>query len=548
MSRMKHLLAALSLAMAFAAPAAAEPAASAASMDAALADVRTMVETAPDELGLVVAVTDRERLRLVATHGYADIERRVPVTPETRFAIGSISISFTAITLMQLADEGRFDPDAPIARYLPDFHPRTTFPAITGHALFTHTAGLPNYMTDVASMRYLIAALNAFEPRYAPGANFWYSNSGYQLLGYAVERIEHRPFPLVLQQRVLDRLGMTATAPQMDDRLRGTMAESYTRTPDGAYVRAPWFDYLAADGAIVSTAADMSAYGRMLLARGDTPKGRLISARAFDRFAKPALDDYGYGIDVQEGGRVLAHGGSIAGFQAYLAAYPADGFAVVFLGNGPADKPLRDRILARLSQAAGGQAKPAAAAVAKPNVDVAGFAGRFVDPKGGALVFAANATGGLSLEEGGKALPLTRLGENSWGLYLTTRGPRAFTFFRDAAQVVTDVVEGASDYAKPGGAGKIAATPAAYLPLVGRYRMHGEEGPDMRILARDGRLLLAYIGYGGDPMVLEEAGPGRFRPTMPAHSPEWISFDTIIDGQAQRMKLTGVSLYRIDLP
>jgi len=543
---MKYLL--FAIAFVLAAPVVAQTPKSAASMDAALADVRTMVETAPGELGLVVAVTDRERLRMVATHGYADIERRVPVTPDTRFAIGSISKSFTAITLMQLADEGRFDPDAPIARYLPDFHPRTTFPAITGHALLTHTAGLPNYMTDVASMRYLIAALNEFEPRYAPGANFWYSNSGYQLLGYAVERIEHRPFPLVLQQRVLDRLGMTATAPQLDDRLRGTMAESYTRTPDGAYVRAPWFDYLAADGAIVSTAADMSAYGRMLLARGNTPKGRLISARAFDRFAKPALDDYGYGIDVKEGGRVLAHGGSIAGFQAYLAAYPADGYAVVFLGNGPADKALRDRILARLSQAAGGAAKPPADVAAKPSVNVAGFAGRFVDSKGGALVFAANASGGLSLEEGGKALPLTRLGEDSWGLYLTPKGPRAFTFFRDAAQAVTDVVEGASDYAKPGAATKLAATPAAYLPLVGRYRMHGEEGPDMRILARDGRLLLAYIGYGGDPMILEEAGPGRFRPTMPAHSPEWVSFDTVIDGQAQRMKLTGVSLYRIDLP
>lgn len=543
---MKYLL--FALAFVLAAPAVAEPGTSTASMDAALADVRSMVERAPGELGLVVAVTDRERLRMVATHGYADIERRVPVTPETRFAIGSISKSFTAIMLMQLADEGRFDPDAPISRYLPDFHPRTTFPAITGHALLTHTAGLPNYMTDVASMRYLIAALNAFEPRYAPGANFWYSNAGYQLLGYAVERVEHRPFPLVLQQRVLDRLGMTATAPQLDDRLRGTMAESYTRTPDGAYVRAPWFDYLAADGAIVSTAADMSAYGRMLLARGDTPKGRLISARAFDRFAKPALDDYGYGIDVKEGGRMLAHGGSIAGFQAYLAAYPADGFAVVFLGNGPADTALRDRILARLSQGAGNPAKAPEAAAAKPGSDVASLAGRFVSPKGEALVFAANASGGLSLEEGGKALPLTRLGEDSWGLYLTPKGPRAFTFFRDAAQAVTDVVEGASAYAKPGGAAKLAATPAAYLPFVGRYRMHGEEGPDMRILARDGRLLLAYIGYGGDPMVLEEAGPGRFRPTMPAHSPEWISFDTIIDGQAQRMKLTGVSLYRIDLP
>ncbi|MBY8823834.1 serine hydrolase domain-containing protein [Sphingomonas colocasiae] len=543
MPRLKSLLAALLLALGFAftTPAAAQ--AETPAMRAALADVRAMVESAPGDTGLVVAVTSRERLLMVATHGYADIARRQPVTAETRFAIGSISKSFNAIVMMQLADEGRFDPDAPIARYLPDFHPRSRFPAITGHALLTHTAGLPNYLTHVASMRFLIAALDDFEPRYAPGAHFWYSNSGYQLLGYAAEKIDQRPFPLILQQRVFDRLGMTASAPQIDGRLRGQIATSYDRTPQGGFVEAPWFDYLASDGAIVSNAADMSAYARMLLARGDTPSGRLISARAFDRFVTPARDNYGYGVDVQDGGRVIAHGGAIAGFRAYLSAHLADGFGVVLLANGPLDRALRDRIIARLVQASGGKPAPAAAPPAL-RTEAADFVGQFSGPKGEVLRFATDAKGGLMLSEGGAALPLTRLGDQSWGLYVTPRGPRAFTFFRDDKGVVTDIVEGATGYVAKGAARPVEA-PAAYHALVGHYRMHGEEGPDLHILVRNGRLMMAYADGDATPL---EADGARFRMASPAHAPEWLAFDTMIDGQAQRLLLTGVPAYRVDLP
>lgn len=544
MSVMKSLLAALSLALGllFVAPIAGAQTETAA-MRAALADVRAMVEAAPGNTGLAVAVTSRDRMLMATTHGYADIARRQPVTAETRFAIGSISKSFNAIVMMQLADEGRFDPEAPIARYLPDFHPRSRFPAITGHALMTHTAGLPNYLTHVASMRFVIAALNEFEPRYAPGAHFWYSNSGYQLLGYAAEKIDQRPYPLILQQRVFDRLGMAASAPQIDGRLRGHIATSYERTPDGGFVEAPWFDYLASDGAIVSTVGDMSAYARMLLARGDTPSGRLISARAFDRFATPVSDDYGYGVDVQDGGRIIAHGGSIAGFRAYLSAHLADGFAVVFLANGPLDGALRDRIIARLVRASGGTPKPADAAP-KPRIDAAGFAGRFVGPKGEKLSFAPDARGGLTLSEGGAALPLARLGGQSWGLHVTPRGPRAFTFFRDDKGAVTDVVEGVTAYVSERTKAP-AEAPAAYRPLVGHYRMHGEEGPDVRILVRNGQLMMAYAD--GDATPLDPDGE-RFRMASPAHAPEWLAFDTLIDGQAQRLLLTGVPAYRIDLP
>jgi CubicO group peptidase (beta-lactamase class C family) len=536
---MKRLLSALLLAWAPCAAMAGGP-----SIPAdALAQVRAQVEAVDGELGLAVAVTDRERTLLVATHGFADIASRRPVTPGTRFAIGSISKSFTALALLQMADEGRFDPEAPVAKYLRDFRPRSAFPPITGRSLLSHTSGLPNYLAPYASMRFLIAALGDAETRYAPGEHFWYSNTGYQLLGYVAEAIEGRPFPLILQRRVLDRLGMPATAPQIDDRLRGRIAASYVRSPDGRLVEAPWFDYLSADGAVVSNAEDMAVYARMLLARGDTPRGRLVSGAAFERFATAGLDDYGFGIDVKQGGRVLAHSGSIAGFQAWLMANLDEGFAVVILGNGPLGATLRDHIVARLSRAP--VPPPAAAVTAWP--DATRFAGRFQAGDGRELEFRAYGVDGLLLADAGAVVPLARLGKEAWGLFLSPHGPRAFIFFRDATGAVSDVSEGAQSYRPPGAPRSAAALGADYQPLVGRYAAHGEEGPDLRVFTRNGELMMGYAD-GGPATPLAQSGPGRFRFADPAWAPEWLAFDTPIDGQAQRMVFSGVPLYRIDLP
>ncbi len=512
--------------------------------EAALADVRAMVESAPEEWGLSVTVTDRERTRMVVLHGYADIDRRIPVTEQTRFAIGSISKSFAAMVLMQMADEGRFDPAAPIARYLPEFHPKSAYAPITGQSLLTHSSGLPNYLANVASMRAVIAALNDVEPAYAPGAHFWYSNSGYQLLGYAAERIDGVPYPLIVRRRMLDRLGMTASAPQIDAGQRGTMAKSYQRAPDGTLQDATWFPYLAADGGLVSTAGHMARYARMLLARGALPTGRLISERAFDRIAQPAVDDYGYGFDVFDGGGVLAHSGTIAGYKAYLNADIAHGFAVILLANGPLDNTLRDRIVARLTEAAGGHPRaisPAPLAFA----DAASFAGRFADAEGKALTFETGEGGGLTLPEPGGMLPLVRLGRNTWGAYVTAQGPRCFQFFRNAAGAVIDVSVGASSYVKNDPA---AATPGEWQPYTGRYMAHGAEGPGLRVLVRGGELMMAYTDSNAAPEALLADGPGRFRLVDPEWAPERLVFDTVIDGKTQRLMMSGVPLYRIDLP
>jgi CubicO group peptidase (beta-lactamase class C family) len=131
--------------------------------------------------GMVIGITDRDRTLKIGAYGYADIQARKPVTADTLFEIGSVTKSFTAISLMQLFDEGRFDPQAPLSKYLPWFQVKSKFRAITGHDILTHTAGLQSYRPDLASMPFAAWSLRDFEPSYAPGEHYWYSNLGSRL-------------------------------------------------------------------------------------------------------------------------------------------------------------------------------------------------------------------------------------------------------------------------------------------------------------------------------------------------------------------------------
>ncbi|HEV2118401.1 MAG TPA: serine hydrolase domain-containing protein, partial [Terriglobales bacterium] len=83
--------------------------------------------------GLVLALTNRNQLIRVSTYGYADVKAKVPITPETLFEMGSISKSFTAISLLQLREQSKFDPQQPITRYLPWFSIHSQYRPITGH-------------------------------------------------------------------------------------------------------------------------------------------------------------------------------------------------------------------------------------------------------------------------------------------------------------------------------------------------------------------------------------------------------------------------------
>ena len=253
-----------------------------------------VVRTAMDEAGtpgLALAITDEDKVLYEGYYGFADLRHRSPVNDETLFQIGSISKSFTALALMHLWDEGLFDPQRPIDEYLPWWEVQTTYEAITGHHLLTHTAGIPANRDDIFGGRFMAWALREQATAWPPGEKYHYSNVGYQTLGVLLEELSGEPYADVIERLILEPLGMDHTNAAIELDSRTSQATGYIpayddRPPHRSYplVEAPFLEYWMGDGSIQSTATDMAAYMRMLMRHGQGPASRLVSDQAFDHF------------------------------------------------------------------------------------------------------------------------------------------------------------------------------------------------------------------------------------------------------------------------
>ncbi len=301
--------------------------------------------------GMSLALTDRNGLLRVSTYGYADTKLGKPVTPDTEFEIGSISKSFTAISLLQLSEEGKYDPRQPITKYLPWFSIHSKYAPITGHEVMTHTAGLPRDRDDVPSSLYQAAGVRDRWTGYPPGKHYAYSNVGYQIMGYLVGEITQETLGDTLRKRILQPLGMTHTEPMFTHDTYSRLATGYSLLYDdrpysrsAPLVEATWLEYAAGDGSIVSTASDMAAYLRMLLNRGAGPNGRTLSEKSYELLTQRAIKTglgentyYGYGIVTRtiEGHTYIGHNGGMVGYSSAMEGDLDGGYGVVALVNWP---------------------------------------------------------------------------------------------------------------------------------------------------------------------------------------------------------------------
>jgi CubicO group peptidase (beta-lactamase class C family) len=306
--------------------------------------------------GLTLALTDRDGTLALRVYGLADLASREPVTTESLFEIGSIGKTFTAVVVLQLADEGRIDLDAPVDRYLPWF----AVPQPVGHApitvahLLSHTSGIVAGIDGTPEAAFQVWSLRDLPIFSAPGERFHYSNVGYKALGLVLEAVEGRPYPEILRARVLDPLGMADTEPAITHDIRSRLAVGYeylhddrTGHPGAPLAPATWLETATADGSIASTAADMCAFARLLLREGEGPDGRLLSKEAFALMSSPKarVDQtyaYGYGLAIRdlEGRRLIGHGGGMVGYLAGLQVDPASGLGAVVLQNGMSANPI----------------------------------------------------------------------------------------------------------------------------------------------------------------------------------------------------------------
>lgn len=190
--------------------------------------------------GIAIAIVHDQDLLWSRGFGYADLERKVPVSPQTIFSICSVSKLFTSIAVMQLRDAGKLNLDDPIKKHLPWFDIQQTYtdvPPATVRGLLTHTSGLPResfpYWTDPTfpfpTREAMMERVSSQRTLYPTDRYFQYSNLGMALLGEIVAAASGMSYDSYIQQRILDPLGMTDTTTDIPVELAGgRLATGYT--------------------------------------------------------------------------------------------------------------------------------------------------------------------------------------------------------------------------------------------------------------------------------------------------------------------------------
>jgi CubicO group peptidase (beta-lactamase class C family) len=171
----------------------------------------------------VALVANRDGVVFRKAYGYANLELRVPNTVDTTFEIASLSKAFTAAAILMLRDDGKLQLDDSVCRFT-DPCPEAWKP-ITIQQLLHHTAGIPDYESalEMGSTKYADAMALSDAPQrfidaarakpldFAPGTKFRYSNTGYLLLGFAIEKASGVPYEQYLQSKIFTPLQLTST-------------------------------------------------------------------------------------------------------------------------------------------------------------------------------------------------------------------------------------------------------------------------------------------------------------------------------------------------
>lgn len=304
-----------------------------------------------------VLIAKGDSVLLRKGYGFADLEKRIPYTPETQHYIASISKMFTSAAALKLRNEGKLDLGKSVCRYVEEC-PRAWEPVTVDH-LIHHTSGIPDYESELelASDEYMqymrqpksseriITAARAKPLDFSPGAKFEYSNTGYILLSYIVQKAAGMPFAEFVRKKLLAPAGMAATGSMGVSPGPTRLAVGYTYGDIGwekmlggvAYGDGHMRRYTginlsppAGDGFLYSTLDDMLKWSRALDGLG----GPLTSAER-KTMMTPGLGRYGFGLFVDSAFNRsrLRHTGSLPGYVSDFIKFPDDSVTIVIFSN-----------------------------------------------------------------------------------------------------------------------------------------------------------------------------------------------------------------------
>ncbi|HVF97432.1 MAG TPA: serine hydrolase, partial [Flavisolibacter sp.] len=245
---------------------------------------------------------------------------------------------FTAAVIMQLEQEGKLSVNDKLSKYFTGF---TNGDKITIEHLLTHTSGIYNYTNDTLktkddptrprSKAEMLEMFKGYPSDFEPGTNFNYSNSGYSMLGYIIEKVTQKPYEQIVRERVLQPLRMTNSGFDFTHLKSPAKAKGYLSATKEKIAPAPIVDstisYSA--GALYSTLSDLHKWERAIYTN------KILQPESWKKVFTPYKRKYGYGwtIDSTHGKLSTAHSGGIPGFTSYLLRFPQEELVVIMLDN-----------------------------------------------------------------------------------------------------------------------------------------------------------------------------------------------------------------------
>lgn len=322
------------------------------SLDELIAPIQAFLEE-QDDVGLfsgVVLIAEDGVPIFHDSYGFANIGLEAPNLADTKFNLGSMDKMFTAIAVLQLAEDGKLALSDKVIEHLPDYPDPEFAGSASIHQLLMHTSGLgnyfdsPSYLERHAQIRSLDDYFDLFanEPTLFPvGAEFGYSNSGFIVLGLIIESVSGQSYYEYVQDHIFTPSGMSDTACYELDAGTPNLALGYTvfdwegndtgqLNPNNSMM--PMRGGSAGGG--YSTAPDLLSFGNALLSN------QLLNPEFTDLLLKGKIQiadgvQYAYGFfdQIVNGHRRVGHGGGFPGICSIFSLYPELGYTIIIMSN-----------------------------------------------------------------------------------------------------------------------------------------------------------------------------------------------------------------------
>jgi CubicO group peptidase (beta-lactamase class C family) len=314
--------------------------------------------------GLSIAIVKDGEVIYTRGFCFRDVEYSLRATPNTLYGIGSITKSFTALSIMQLAEKGKLSLEDSVSKYVP-LELKSLEEPIKIWNLLSHSSGLPALAYAEALIRYLTGAGEKWIPiascedififmreanQWAlakPGERWFYLNEGYVILGYIIEKLSNMGYEEYVKKKILEPLHMSRSFFKKEDVTSDLdVATPYIITRDGECKKSVYPYGISADGGLISNVLDLARYITMFLNRGTYNGNTLASPNSIEEMEKPRIklplqifggESYGYGLSITPnfyGDKLVGHGGSVLVYTAYMGYLPEKKIGIALMANG----------------------------------------------------------------------------------------------------------------------------------------------------------------------------------------------------------------------